>query len=68
MKCEKPRGRGDKPLTREEHLVKIYDCASRVLSREQTDEIVACIDKLESLERVSDLCALLRGEALKKAG
>jgi aconitate decarboxylase len=65
-KCEKPRGRGDKPLTREEHLVKVYDCASHVLTPHQTDEIVSLIDNLDRLESVSDLCALLGGKSLKQ--
>lgn len=58
--CKKPRGRGDKPLTRAEHLAKFADCAQRVLSQETMASVVALIDGFEKLDDVSALCKLLQ--------
>lgn len=59
--CEKPKGRGDRPLSRSEHLDKIYDCASLVLTGAQTDTVIDLIDNLEKLDSAAELCARLRG-------
>jgi aconitate decarboxylase len=66
-KCEKPRGRGDKPLTREEHLVKVYDCASLVLRREQIDEVVALVEDIDRLPSAHALCTHLKSGGLQRA-
>jgi aconitate decarboxylase len=48
VRCEKPRGIWGNPLTREEHLVKVRACASRVLS---DPDVTAMIEIVEDLDQ-----------------
>jgi 2-methylcitrate dehydratase PrpD len=48
VRCEKPRGIWGNPLTREEHLVKVRACASRVLS---DPDVAAMIEIVEDLDQ-----------------
>ena len=50
VRCDRPRGIWGNPLTREERLVKVRQCAGRVLS---DDGVEALIEIVEDLERAS---------------
>ena len=54
---ERYRGGPDNPFTREDLLEKFTDCASLVLSEEGMTDVIS---KVESIEHVSDISALVR--------
>jgi len=54
--CEWFRGSVGNPMSREERLDKFRDCARRVLSEQET---TALIDRLEHLEEVPDISAIV---------
>jgi aconitate decarboxylase len=58
-RCDRPKGRWDAPLSREERLAKFHDCAKRVLKKPRRDRISEIVEGLESLENGADLMALL---------
>lgn len=60
-RCDKPVGRGDRPMTRAEHLAKFTDCAKRVISTEQIEQMVGQVDRLEQLDNVAGLLSCLCG-------
>jgi aconitate decarboxylase len=61
-RCDKPKGRGDQPLTQEEHLAKFLDCARRVLSRDRIDHVIDLIAHMDQLKDASELCSALRAD------
>jgi 2-methylcitrate dehydratase PrpD len=63
-RCDKPKGRGDQPLSQEEHLAKFLDCALRVLPRDRIDHVIALIARMDTLEHASELCSALRVDTL----
>ena len=63
-RCDKPKGRGDQPLSQEEHLAKFLDCAQRVLSPERIDRVLGLIERLDHLEDASELCSALSVESV----
>ena len=58
-RCDRPRGRWDFPLSREERLAKFHDCARRVLQPEQAEQIAAVVEKIETVENAQELMVLL---------
>jgi hypothetical protein len=65
---ERYRGGPDHPFTREELHEKFTDCASLVLSELGMTDVIS---KVESIEHVSDVTALVRalgGAAAARAG
>lgn len=60
-RCDKPVGRGDRPMKRAEHLAKFTDCAKRVISAGQIEQVVGHVDRLEQLDSAAGLLACLRG-------
>lgn len=61
-RCDRPHGRWDHPLSREELLFKFYDCACRVLRRADVEQVVGLIESLEKAEDVSGLMGLMVGD------
>lgn len=59
-RCDKPKGRGDRPLTRDEHLAKFRDCARRVLSPENIDRVIELVENTDQLKDMKELLARLR--------
>jgi aconitate decarboxylase len=57
IRCDRPRGIWGNPLTREERLAKVRQCAARVLPDADIEKLIAMV---EDLERVSsqDMLAL----------
>jgi aconitate decarboxylase len=57
VRCDRPRGIWGNPLTREERLAKVRQCAARVLPDADIEKLIAMV---EDLERVSsqDMLAL----------
>src|SRR5690606_6488117 len=58
-RCTSFRGSIANPMTREERLVKYEDCAKRVLNRDDRDRLLDMAERLEQLEDVRELTALL---------
>jgi 2-methylcitrate dehydratase PrpD len=58
VRCDRPRGIWGNPLTREERLAKVRQCAARVLP---DDDIERLIEMVEDLEHASsqDMLALM---------
>lgn len=61
-RCDRPHGRWDHPLSREELLFKFYDCACRVLKRADVEQVVGLIEALEKAEDASGLMGLMVGD------
>ena len=59
-RCDKPKGRGDNRLSREEHLAKFLDCAGRVLSPDRITHVLDLLERLDELDDASELCSALR--------
>jgi 2-methylcitrate dehydratase PrpD len=57
------KGQPQNPLTDAELTTKFRDCAARVLSREQTESVLAAVQTLETAPDVSVLTRLLAGSA-----
>ncbi len=57
-RCVAPRGRWDRPLTRDERLAKFHDCAQRRLPRSQADWVVGRVEHVEELAP-ADLAELM---------
>jgi 2-methylcitrate dehydratase PrpD len=55
-----PRGLPECPASDAELKLKFYELTEGLLSREQVDQIVSTVDRLEALEDVSELAILLR--------
>ena len=62
-RCDRPRGIWGNPLTREERLIKVRQCASRVLSGQDVEGIIETVEDLDhGNERdVVELLELLAG-------
>jgi aconitate decarboxylase len=59
-RCDKPIGRGDRPMTPAEQLAKFTDCAKRVISAEHIIKVVELVDAMDRLEDMTELCSYLR--------
>jgi 2-methylcitrate dehydratase PrpD len=57
--CSSYRGAIANPMSREEHLVKVRDCASRVLGSEDVERTIAMLEELENLPDLRQLTAIL---------
>ncbi|HZA25002.1 MAG TPA: hypothetical protein VFA32_20810, partial [Dehalococcoidia bacterium] len=62
VRCEKPRGIWGNPLTREEHLVKVRACASRVLTDADVEAMIEIVEDLDqgTSQDVQELVEILR--------
>ena len=60
-RCDRPRGIWGNPLTREERLAKVRQCASRVLSNDAIETMVQIVEGLDtaSSREVQELVGLL---------
>jgi 2-methylcitrate dehydratase PrpD len=60
-RCDRPRGIGGNPLTREERLTKVRQCAARVLPEVGSEQLIEMVEDLEhaSSQDVSALMGLL---------
>ncbi|MBI4525601.1 MAG: MmgE/PrpD family protein [Deltaproteobacteria bacterium] len=67
-RCERPRGRWDNPLTREERMLKFYDCALRVLEQSEAQQVVDLVEKFEALQEITGLMSLLQRKGSGRAG
>jgi aconitate decarboxylase len=47
VKCDRPRGIWGSPLTREERLTKVRQCAARVLREAEADELIDTVEDLD---------------------
>jgi 2-methylcitrate dehydratase PrpD len=47
VRCDRPRGIWGNPLTREEHLVKVRACASRILSDDSVEAMIEIVEDLD---------------------
>ena len=63
VRCDRPRGIWGNPLTREERLAKVRQCAARVLSEAAIGEMIDTVEELElaTSRDVLDLVGLLAG-------
>jgi 2-methylcitrate dehydratase PrpD len=63
VRCDRPRGIWGNPLTREERLAKVRQCAARVLSEDAIGEMIDTVEELElaTSRDVLDLVGLLGG-------
>ena len=61
VRCERPRGIWGNPLSREEHLVKVRRCASRVLAEDDVQALIEIVEDLDqgSHRDVAELVELL---------
>lgn len=61
VRCDRPRGIWGNPLTRDERLEKVRQCASRVLSGEDVEAVIEIVEDLEqgSSRDVEELVELL---------
>jgi aconitate decarboxylase len=61
VRCDRPRGIWGNPLSREERLTKVRQCAARVLSVPDIERVIATVEDLEhaSSQDVSALIGLL---------
>jgi 2-methylcitrate dehydratase PrpD len=66
-RCDKPRGRGDQPLTRDEHLAKVTDCSRLVLDSHQIRLMIELVERIDELGSAAELCECLRAEELQTA-
>ena len=48
VRCDRPRGIWGNPLSREERLAKVRQCAARVLSEDGIDELIDSVEDLEN--------------------
>jgi 2-methylcitrate dehydratase PrpD len=55
--CRGFKGSAANPMTREEHLDKVWDCVGRVLSKQDAERVIAL---LEDLENVPDISVLMQ--------
>jgi aconitate decarboxylase len=58
VRCERPRGIWGNPLSREERLAKVHQCAARVLPETDIERLIAVVEDLEHASSV-DLQALM---------
>ena len=49
-KCVRPRGAWGSPISPQEHLVKVRDCMRRVLSDNDTENVIALLQNFEQLD------------------
>jgi 2-methylcitrate dehydratase PrpD len=61
VRCDRPRGIWGNPLTRDERLTKVRQCAARVLPAADIERLIATVEDLEhaSSQDVSALLGLL---------
>jgi 2-methylcitrate dehydratase PrpD len=57
--CSSYRGAIANPMSHEEHLDKVRDCASRVLGPEDIERTIATIEGLENLQDLRQLTVIL---------
>jgi 2-methylcitrate dehydratase PrpD len=64
VRCDRPRGIWGNPLTREERLTKVRQCAARVLPERDIEKLIETVEDLEhaSSREVSALIGLLAQE------
>jgi aconitate decarboxylase len=58
-RCKSYRGAMTNPMSREDRLDKFRDCAGRVLSATDVDRAIVMLEKLEELDDLGELTALL---------
>jgi 2-methylcitrate dehydratase PrpD len=58
VRCDRPRGIWGNPLTREERLAKVCQCAARVLPDEDIEKLIAMVEDLEHASS-QDVLALI---------
>jgi 2-methylcitrate dehydratase PrpD len=58
VRCDRPRGIWGNPLTREERLAKVRQCAARVLPNAAIERLIAMVEDLEHASS-QDLLALM---------
>ncbi len=61
MRVEKPKGDPQRPLSWDELAAKFRDCAAAVLAPAVVEEAIAAVERLEGLENVAELTAVLAG-------
>ncbi len=61
VRVETPKGDPQRPLSWEELAAKFRDCAAAVLAPAAIEEAVSAIERLEGLENVAALAAVLAG-------
>lgn len=57
---DKVPGRADAPYTPEQHRAKLVELTEEVIGADQTDRLLAMVDRLDPTTRVSELTALLQ--------
>lgn len=57
--CRFFRGRPENPLSREELVGKFHDCAGRILDHSRRKKVLDLVDRLDALEDLADLNAVL---------
>ncbi len=58
--CRDFRGSIANPMSREERMAKARDCARRVLGEQDTERLIGLLERLEELDDISELLALIR--------
>ena len=58
--CRDFRGSIANPMSREERAAKARDCVRRVLAEQDTDRLLGLLERLEELDDISELLALIR--------
>ena len=58
VRCDRPRGIWDNPLTREERLTKVRQCAARVLPNTNVERLIGMVEDLEHASH-QDIAALI---------
>jgi 2-methylcitrate dehydratase PrpD len=58
VRCDRPRGIWGNPLTREERLTKVRQCAARVLPKTDVERLIGMVEDLEHASH-QDIAALI---------
>lgn len=66
--CRHYRGSIANPMSREERLAKVVDCAKRTLDAADVDRVIGMAEALESLPDVRDLMTVLGHRSAKEGG
>ncbi len=66
-RCDRPRGRWDNPLTREERLFKFHDCAQQLLNTKDASRVNELVERLERLKNITELTSILRKTPYKRS-
>ena len=56
----RPLGSHERPMSTEQHRMKVEELLSRTLPGDVAEAVITCVDRLETVQRVDDLLALLR--------